>query len=484
MKYQLTIKREADEEILTLVQEDPTPGRQFLSKEQRRRNIIFFAISAFFTGSANIIHFTFYNPFFIDIRDSERLIGIVATAAAFCGLVGLIFADYLNDLIGYKRVLIIGLVLVSASYVFFISRPTQIIWVIIAVLILSFAFSLNESPNSIMLTETAGDKQKGKILSLTNFFGRVGEITVSALIPVILSSIALISNRERSFFYLYSSIVVMVIAFVILLFITDPTKVVKQDKWTETFEKKGQQEEEKEEPKEDIEISNEPAEVPSSRVEIQEKKGILKGFVETFKDKWVLRVAFTFFLDATFWSIGLGVHWAGLLDADLLGVNALDDLDISNLILATNVTVLVAMFPSGWFTDKLGARALLFTSELCGLLWAGLVVVFVFFPQYLWILFASRIALGLSVALWIPSTISLFTNVESKRKSKVYNSIAIFRTIGWLPGGLIAGLLYDAIPQPYGFLTPMFILIAGFCLLIPAFFTLPNRPPNNNGVVS
>ncbi|MHA1558109.1 MAG: MFS transporter, partial [Candidatus Heimdallarchaeota archaeon] len=138
----MTIKKEADEEIISLVQEDPTPGRQFLSKEHRRRNIIFFAISAFFTGSANIIHFTFYNPFFLYIKDSERLIGIIATVASLCGLVGLIFADYLNDLIGYKRVLIIGLVLISASYVFFISRPTQIIWVIIAVLILSFAFSL------------------------------------------------------------------------------------------------------------------------------------------------------------------------------------------------------------------------------------------------------------------------------------------------------------------------------------------------------
>ncbi|MHA1461745.1 MAG: MFS transporter [Candidatus Heimdallarchaeota archaeon] len=477
----MTIKKEADEEIISLVQEDPTPGRQFLSKEQRRRNIIFFAISAFFTGSANIIHFTFYNPFFLYIKDSERLIGIIATVASLCGLVGLIFADYLNDLIGYKRVLIIGLVLISASYVFFISRPTQIIWVIIAVLILSFAFSLSESPNSIMLTETAGDKQKGKILSLTNFFGLVGEITVSALIPVILSTIILFTNRERSFFYLYSSIVVMVIALVTLLFITDPTKVVKQDKWSEAFDEIGQEEEE---PEEDLEISNESEEISTSRVEKQEKKGILRGFVDTFKDKWVLRVAFTFFLDATFWSIGLGVHWAGLLDTDLLGVNALDDLDISNLILATNVTVLVAMFPSGWLADKLGARALLFTSELFGLFWAGLVVVFVFFPQHLWILIVSRIALGLSIAVYIPSTISLFTNVESKRKSKVYNSIAIFRTIGWLPGGLIAGLLYDAIPQPYGYLTPMFILIAGFCLLIPAFFTLPNRPPNNNSVTS
>ena len=104
-----------------------------------------------------------------------------------------------------------------------------------------------------------------------------------------------------------------------------------------------------------------------------------------------------------------------------------------------------------------------------------------FFPQYRFLLYIGRIGLGLSIALWIPSTISLFTNVEPKRKSKVYNSIAIFRTIGWMPGGLIAGLLYDAIPQPYGFLTPLFILIAGFCLIIPVFFTLPNKPPSKNG---
>ena len=475
MKKQLTIKREADEDVITLVQDDPTPGRQFLTKSQRTRNIVFFAISAFFTGSANIIHYTFYNPYFLDVRDSERLIGIIGTVASLCAIIGLIVSDYLNELIGYKRVLVIGLVLVAGAYSFFIFRPTQIIWVIIAVLLLNFAFTINESPNSIMLTETAGDEQKGKVLSLTNFFGRVGEIIVSSIIPIILNTIAIFTNRERSFFYLYSAIIVMVIALITLLFITDPTSVVKQEKWENAFS-------DEEEELEDrvLEIEKAQTEIPESNIEKKERKGILWGFVETFKDKWVLRVALTFFLDATLWSIGLGVHWAGLLDTDLFGANALADADISNLLLATNITVLVAMFPAGWLTDKLGARALLFTSELCGLVWAILTVVFTYFPQYRFILFIGRVGLGLSIALWIPSTISLFTNVDQKRKSKVYNSIAIFRTIGWMPGGLIAGLLYDAIPQPYGFLTPVFILIAGFCLLIPVFYTLPNNPPNAN----
>ena len=474
MKNQLTVKREADEDVLTLVQEDPTPGRQFLTKRQRTRNIVFFAISAFFTGSANIIHYTFYNPYFLDIRDSQRLVGIIATIASLCGIVGLVISDHLNDLIGYKRVLIIGLILVAGAYTFFIFRPTQIIWVIIAALMISFAFSLYESPNSIMLTETAGDEQKGKVLSLTNFFGRIGEIIVSTLIPVIISTIAIFTNKERSFFYLYSAVIVLVIAVITLLFITDPTKAVKQEDWSDTFEEVTEEI--------SLEVEKSQEEIPESKIEKEEKKGILYGFIETFKDKWVLRVALTFFLDASLWSIGLGVYWAGLLDPDLLGTFRLYDADISNLLLVTNITVLVSMFPSGWLSDKLGARTLLFTSELCGLIFAILSVLFVFFPQFRFILYIGRVGLGLSIALWIPSTISLFTNVEPKRKSKVYNSIAIFRTIGWMPGGLIAGLLYDAIPQPYGFLTPLFILIAGFCLIIPVFFTLPNRPPNNNGL--
>ncbi|MHA1244150.1 MAG: hypothetical protein ACTSP7_06190, partial [Candidatus Heimdallarchaeota archaeon] len=70
--------------------------------------------------------------------------------------------------------------------------------------------------------------------------------------------------------------------------------------------------------------------------------------------------------------------------------------------------------------------------------------------------------------------IALFTNVETKRKSKVYNSIAIFRTIGWIPGGIIAGLIYDAFPFNHrmGFLTPLIILIIGQFFLIFIFLKL------------
>ena len=140
------------------------------------------------------------------------------------------------------------------------------------------------------------------------------------------------------------------------------------------------------------------------------------------------------------------------------------------------------MLPSGWLVDKIGAKHLLYTSEFCGLIWVSLVVVYIFYPTNLWIMILARIAIGLSIALWIPSTIALFTNVEVKRKSKVYNSIAIFRTIGWIPGAMIAGLIYDAFPHNHitGFLTPMFILLVGQFLLIFLFIKLPNKPPQNN----
>ncbi|MHA1354729.1 MAG: MFS transporter, partial [Candidatus Heimdallarchaeota archaeon] len=204
--------------------------------------------------------------------------------------------------------------------------------------------------------------------------------------------------------------------------------------------------------------------------------GFLRSFVEAFKDKWVLRVALAFFADAFLWSIGLGVHWS-VLNADY----GFTDDKISLMILITSITVLVVMLPSGWLVDKIGAKHLLYTSEFCGLIWVALVIVYVFYP-HLWIMILARIAVGVSIALYVPSTIALFTNVETKRKSKVYNSIAIFRTIGWIPGGIIAGLIYDAFPINHrmGFLTPLIILIIGQFFLIFLFLKLPNKPPQNN----
>jgi len=354
--------------------------------------------------------------------------------------------------------------LIAVSFGFFIFSPAKIYIVIIAVLMLSLAFSLNESPYSIILTESAGEERKGLIATITAFFGRFGEVIVSTIVFVLTFVIGFeFTNKDRAYFYLYGTIVVALIAIGIMFIITDPSRKLKKENQKQFViieEKKDQTSDEEE-------------------VTKKKKSNFIRGFIDTFKDKWVLRVSITFFLDALLWGIALGVHWAGFQDDGIFGTNAFDDKQISLLIMVTSITVLVAMY-LGRYVDRFGARIFLFISELCGLVWIVLTVIFVFYQDYFVLMIIARIALGFSIALWIPSTISLFTNVEPERKSKVYNSIAIFRSIGWLPGGFIAGFLYDAIPQPYGYLTPMFIMIAGFLILIPVFYTLPNRPSDMN----
>ncbi len=459
-----------DDDVSLLVQEDPTPGRQLLTESERKRNIVFLTITALFTSSANSIHFVFYSLYFREINNSERLFGVIGTVTALVAIIGLILADYLNGLLGYKRVFIIAQILIAASFTFFIFKPNEIYWVIIAVLILSLAFSLNESPYSIILTETAGEKKKGTISSLIAFFGRIGEVIVSGIIFIVTILIGVdYTNNERSKYYLYSAIVVALIAIGIIFIVTDPLRKIKE-KQKEISEISN------------IELINE--EVPVDSIEAK-KIGFVAGFIEAFKDKWVLRVSITFFMDAFLWSIALGVYWAGLQDGELFKEFALDDMHTSLLVLITSGAVLIAMF-IGRYVDKIGAKFFLFISEVCGLIWAILTIIYTYNEQHFWIIVLSRIALGFSIALWIPSTIALFTNVESERKSKVYNSIAIFRSIGWLPGGFIAGFIYEGIvdgegfPTKIGFLTPLFILVAGMFILLPLFFTLPNRPSDMN----
>lgn len=123
----MTIKEESDKEIVTFTTEDPTPGRETLSPSQRRKNIVVIAFSSFLAGSANMVHFTFYNPYFLEIKDSEKLIGIISTVAAFVAIVGLVISDYLNGIFGYKRVYLIAQILIASSFVFFIFRPSAII---------------------------------------------------------------------------------------------------------------------------------------------------------------------------------------------------------------------------------------------------------------------------------------------------------------------------------------------------------------------
>jgi MFS family permease len=452
-----------DDDVTLGVQDDPTPGRQLLTFHERRRNIRFLTITAFFASSASSVHFIFYSLYFRAINDSEKLFGIIGTISACVAIIGLIVADYLNGLLGYKRVYIIAQILVAISFTFFLfDEYNKIGLVITAVMILSFAFSLNESPYNIILTETAGEDKKGAISALTSFFGRFGEVIVSAIVFIVTFVLGIeYTNNERAYFYLYGAIVVALITIGIIFLVTDPSRKYKEQLKAN----------------ESIEIPDKPLEenIEEPKVAQEKKIGFLRGFVETFKDKWVLRVALTFFIEAFLWTIALGVHWPGLQDEDLFGIYALSDKTTSLLIMVTSLTILVTMY-FGKYVDKVGAKLFLFISELCGLAWITLSVAYTFRPQFLWIMIIARIFLGASIALWIPSTIALFTNVEPERKSKVYNSLAIFRSIGWMPGGFIAGFLYDSIPQPYGFLTPMFILIGGMIIIIPLIYTLPNKP--------
>lgn len=466
-------KKQEEEEIMLLsrVDDEEIPP---LTREDRKRNITIISINAFFAGSANTIYYILYAPYFREINSSERLFGIVGTIASLIALLGLIASDYLNELIGFKRVFIIAQMLIFSSFMFFIFRPARIIWIIIAVLLLNFAFTLSESPSNIILTETAGETRKGRISSLVSFFGRMGDVLVSVILVIITFIINAefeqnLTNKERSYFFSYSTGVYVIITLLAIFFLTDPLKlnIGKKQKIPEIDEKI------------DSAMPEEQSDVRPKRT-LKKRNDFFRSFIETFKDKWVLRVALTFLLDAILWSIGLGVYWAAMTDPDLLGQYALVDKDISILSLISSFVVLLVMFPSGWLVDKIGAKTLLFFSEICGFGFVISNVIFIFFPQHYWLLIISRIAIGLSIVLWIPSTIALFTNVKPKRKSKVYNSIAIFRTIGWLPGGMVAGLLYDAIPQPYGFLTPLFILMGGLFFLIPLFYTLANKPPENN----
>ncbi len=465
---------EKDEEILLVTQADPTPGRQLLTKGERKKNILFFTITSFFASSAGSIHYVFYSLFFLDVYRNEKLFGIIGTVSSVVAILGLILADYLNNILGYKKVFIIAQALIAISLGFFAFNPAKIYIIIIAVLLLSLAYSLNESPYSIILTESAGEERKGLIATITAFFGRSGEVVVSTIVFILTFVVGFeFTNKDRAYFYLYGAVIVTLIVIVIIFVITDPSKKMKEENQRvfKIVPEKTEQE-----------IGEREAEVTQEK-----KSSFIGGFIEAFKDKWVLRVSLTFFLDAFLWGIALGVHWAGLQDEDIFGIYVFNDKQISLLVMVTSVTVLLTMF-FGSLVDKLGARIFLFISELCGLVWIILTVIFVFYQHLFVLMIIARIALGVSVALWIPSTIALFTNVEPERKSKVYNSIAIFRSIGWLPGGFIAGFIYDALPnQTYAYLTPMFILIAGFLIIIPVFYTLPNRPSdmkNNNKKVT
>lgn len=463
------IEKKKRKDFLMLTREDVLDEE--LTAKQRKRNIITLAISTLFAGSANSIHFILYAPYIQDYNISQTTFGIIGTVASILSVIGLITSDYLNNAIGFKRVLLVSQLLVAASFIFFIFRPNRIYWIITAVMILSFSFSLNESPTNIILTETAGEKQKGKISSITSLFGRIGEIIVSILITSI-GTILVFSNVHRSYFYIYSAGIYIVIFVLMFFFITDPIKKKKKDEVLEDNQEENI-----------IDDSVENKSIDTNSRTVKKTRGFLRSFIDTFRDKWVLRVALTFFSDAFLWSIGLGVHWSVLYD-DF----GFPDEKISLMILVTSITVLVAMLPSGWLVDKIGAKHLLYTSEFCGLIWVVLVIIYVYGVSHfalvniLWIMVLARIAIGLSIALWIPSTIALFTNVETKRKSKVYNSIAVFRTIGWIPGGVIAGLIYDAFPHNHvtGFLTPLFILVIGQFFLIFLFLKLPNKPPQNN----
>ncbi|MBD3190424.1 MAG: MFS transporter [Candidatus Heimdallarchaeota archaeon] len=494
MVYFMSSQDSPEKEILVLKAPRGTMiARKELTNQQRRRNIITIAIGSFLAGSANTVYYVFYTPYFLAINPSVKLLGIIGTIASLCSIGGLIISGYLNELLGYKQVLVIGQLSIAVSYLFFTFASQTIVWVITATLLNSMANSLNEAPSTIITTETAGEKKKGKITSLTAIFGRMGEVASSSLISA-LGIIILFTNQERSYFFIYSTVVFIFNALFFLFFIVDPSVIIHNTNEDAGMNGQNNSQTKARAPnregqnknkdgikvEDSMEQGDENEEGKEARLRKRRRtQNFIRSFIETFKDKWVLRVASIFLFDSLVWSIGFGVYFGGLVDG-----YGFTDQKLSLITLVLTITILVAQFPGGWLVDKLGAKTLLFTGEILGLLWAGISIIYGFYPKF-WLIIISRVVLGMHISVWIPASVALFTNVSSERKSRVYNSIAIFRNIGWIPGGFIAGLIYDhlATAKPFGFVTPLFILVAGLVVLIPLFFYLPNQPPSKEKAV-
>ena len=388
-----------------------------MTKRVRKKNLVALSGTKVLHGFGVAMFTVIYQPFILDITKSLFLTGIIVSLGSIMQFLPMPLVGRLSDKLGHKNTLIMSIPLYILSLVSLIYANSNAIYLLIfGILVYFLGLTLN-TINSQFLVSVNSSSSKGFMYGIvfTSYF--LGTIAGN-------SFVIFGAGLAPQFFFFLFIILLIIEGIIIFFFISNNTSHIKEKHH------------------EEIILADE------------EEKMWLK-FIKIPR----MRVILIFFtLDIFIYGTTLSVYNGGLSDYYHLTTD-----QISFITIWMNITNMIFQIPAGRITDKLGKKKAILISQIFGLgffifnISASILWEFVNTEIIILFLIFGYISLALSIVCFIPSEQIILTDIGKNKKAESYGVVSFVRGLGYIPTGVIAGLLIENV----SYLAPLIISLIG-----------------------
>ncbi len=367
-----------------------------------------------------------YQPFILDLTESLFLTGIIVSIGSIMQFLPMPLVGRLSDKLGHKNTLILSIpvwILGLLSLVFANSNTLYLLVFGIAMYFLGLTFN---NINAQFLVSLNSGNSKGLMYGLvfTSYF--IGSIGGNSFVIVG-------TGLDTQFYFMLFTILLLIEGIIIFFFISN--------------------------------------DIPEIKVISQENAGLKdeedKMWLKFIKNRRMRAILIFFTLDIFIYGISLSIYNGGLNDFYHLTTD-----QISSIVIWMNITNMIFQIPAGRITDKLGKMKSLILSELFGfgffafniaasILWENLIT-----EPLIPLLIFGHILFALSIVFFIPSEQIILTDLGKSKKAESYGVVTFVRGIGFIPTGIIGGLLIENV----SYIAPFILTSIG--IIIEIWFLL------------
>jgi len=371
----------------------------------KRQNLIAIAITKLIHGFGTSMFTIVYQPFLLELTNSIVLTGLIVSIGSIMQFLPMPIVGKFSDKYNRKYILIssIPLYIIGLSFLI-LANSYSLYYVVLGIILYFLGFIINNLNTQFLVAENS-DRSKGMIFGFMFFSYSGGTIAGS-------SFIFLVQGLHSKFYFTFFIGLLIIEGFIFTFFISAGTHYYHTQR-------------------------------PVINNNNKEKENL---WLKVLKTKNLRTILIFFTLDIFVYSIALSIYSGGLNDYYNLSKE-----NIAFISLWVNSGNAIFQIPAGRITDRIGNKKTLILSQFFGLgfFFTNIITVILWMNHIrntlLVTLSIGYVLLALSVCTFIPAEQIILTDLGEQRKSESYGIISFFRGIGFIPTGILGGLIVENI---------------------------------------
>jgi MFS family permease len=392
----------------------------------KKKNLTAISVTKIIHGFGIAMFTVIYQPFILELTKSLFLTGIIVSIGSIMQFLPMPLVGRLSDRLGHKNTLILSIPVWILGLLSLVFANSNVIYLLVFGIAMYFLGLTLNNINAQFLVSLNSGNSKGLMYGLvfTSYF--IGSIAGNSFVIVG-------TGLDTQFYFILFIIMLMIEGIIIFFFISN--------------------------------------DIPKIKVISQEKIGLKdeedKMWLKFIKNRRMRAILIFFTLDIFIYGISLSIYNGGLNDFYHLTTD-----QISSIAIWMNITNMIFQIPAGRITDRLGKMKSLILSECFGfgffafniaasILWEHFIT-----ETLIPLLIFGHILFALSIVFFIPSEQIILTDLGKSKKAESYGVVTFVRGLGFIPTGIIGGILIENV----SYIAPFILTSIG--IIIEIWFLL------------